>query len=266
MGADFYCFICGIPLHIPNYTLQDVKKLKTFIEKNKIKINYKKLSDEQNILEIIKDIIKKYNLSNVFIKSIELPKKIPKKYNWIGDILLIKKDKILRECSKDDFYLWYHEEFPYNYEKNNKRLLPIEQRISFACHNSCYKLMNKNGYNLSFDLLFKKIKDPTYPFSPKIYKIAELFQFQWFDWISCLLFYPYLLENPLYNTQNQKRILSLKLPFKKQPVIKKSNNKFRKAPSEKAGNFKVGYKKIGNDGNMWIIKTNKNKIKRWHKI
>jgi hypothetical protein len=30
--------------------------------------------------------------------------------------------------------------------------------------------------------------------------------------------------------------------------------------------FKVGTKKKGNDGNMWIIVKNKNGVKRWSKI
>ena len=39
----------------------------------------------------------------------------------------------------------------------------------------------------------------------------------------------------------------------------------RKGPSESATKFKVGTKMIGNDGNNWIIKKNKNGIQRWVK-
>ena len=37
----------------------------------------------------------------------------------------------------------------------------------------------------------------------------------------------------------------------------------RKSPSKSATLYKVGTKKTGNDGNKWIVETNKNKVKRW---
>ena len=46
-------------------------------------------------------------------------------------------------------------------------------------------------------------------------------------------------------------------------LLKKKN---RPSPSESATKFKVGTKKKGNDGNMWIIVENKNGVKRWSKI
>jgi hypothetical protein len=46
----------------------------------------------------------------------------------------------------------------------------------------------------------------------------------------------------------------------------KSKSKIRKGPQESATLYKEGTKKIGNDGNIWIIKINKNKVKRWVKI
>ena len=39
----------------------------------------------------------------------------------------------------------------------------------------------------------------------------------------------------------------------------------RKGPNESATKFKIGTKKKGNDGNMWIIKSNKNGVQRWVK-
>ena len=48
--------------------------------------------------------------------------------------------------------------------------------------------------------------------------------------------------------------------------ITKKNKKKRPSPSESATKFKVGTKKKGNDGNMWIIIENKNGVKRWNKI
>ena len=37
----------------------------------------------------------------------------------------------------------------------------------------------------------------------------------------------------------------------------------RPSPTESATLYKVGIKKIGSDGNKWIIAENKNGIKRW---
>ncbi len=44
------------------------------------------------------------------------------------------------------------------------------------------------------------------------------------------------------------------------------STKQRPSPSDSAALFAVGKKKKGNDGNMWVIVTNKNKIKRWQKV
>ena len=42
--------------------------------------------------------------------------------------------------------------------------------------------------------------------------------------------------------------------------------KTRKGPSESATKYKVGIRKLGNDGNIWIIKKTSNGIQRWTKI
>lgn len=52
--------------------------------------------------------------------------------------------------------------------------------------------------------------------------------------------------------------------------MNKNNNyiggKTRKGPSESATKYKVGTRKLGNDGNMWIIKKASNGVQRWQKI
>ena len=42
--------------------------------------------------------------------------------------------------------------------------------------------------------------------------------------------------------------------------------KTRKGPSESATKYKVGTRKLGNDGNIWIIKKAANGVQRWTKI
>jgi hypothetical protein len=46
----------------------------------------------------------------------------------------------------------------------------------------------------------------------------------------------------------------------------KKLNKDRPSPGESATLFDIGAKKKGNDGNIWIIKQNKNGVKKWNKI
>jgi hypothetical protein len=50
------------------------------------------------------------------------------------------------------------------------------------------------------------------------------------------------------------------------PVVIEKNIKQRPSPSESATGFKVGTKKIGNDGNTWIIIETQNNTKRWKKM
>ena len=49
-------------------------------------------------------------------------------------------------------------------------------------------------------------------------------------------------------------------------LYKMTKTKKRKAPSDHAKEFSLGYQKEGNDGNMWEIVENKNGVKRWKKI
>ena len=65
-----------------------------------------------------------------------------------------------------------------------------------------------------------------------------------------------------------KKLDKIKKGLKKKELnkITKKIKKKRPSPSESATKFKVGTKKKGNDGNMWIIVENKNGVKRWSKF
>ena len=72
-----------------------------------------------------------------------------------------------------------------------------------------------------------------------------------------------------YSPQNKKNFPKrLKIINEKVNNNKKlpSKKKDRPSPSESATQFKVGTKKKGNDGNVWIIVENKNGVKRWNKV
>jgi hypothetical protein len=57
-----------------------------------------------------------------------------------------------------------------------------------------------------------------------------------------------------------------KLQQKKEEKKVPSSKKNRPSPSQSATLFQVGFVKQGNDGNMYQVKQNKNKVKRWVKM
>ena len=71
-------------------------------------------------------------------------------------------------------------------------------------------------------------------------------------------------EIRIYYSPQSKKNISKKLI--KSKLNKISTKKIRPSPSESATTFKIGTKKKGNDGNIWVIVENKNGIKRWSKI
>ena len=73
----------------------------------------------------------------------------------------------------------------------------------------------------------------------------------------------------LKNKKNADRIINIWKPIIKNLKPKTSKKKLktnRPSPSESATLFKKGQKKKGNDGNLYIVVENKNKVKRWKKI
>ncbi len=64
----------------------------------------------------------------------------------------------------------------------------------------------------------------------------------------------------------KQKYLSLKNDINNQLGGSKSKSLTRPSPSESATLFSVGTKKKGNDGNMYIIKANKNGVNRWVKV
>lgn len=81
----------------------------------------------------------------------------------------------------------------------------------------------------------------------------------------------YLLFNPngksVESKKNGDRIMkNIKKLIGKKDTTTKKLKKDRPSPAESATKFKEGTKKKGNDGNMYIIVSNKNGVKRWKKV
>ena len=71
-------------------------------------------------------------------------------------------------------------------------------------------------------------------------------------------------EESKKNSKRISKILNTIIKGIKKPKEKKLKD--RPSPSESATKFKVGTKKKGNDGNMYIISSDKNNVNRWKKI
>jgi hypothetical protein len=149
----------------------------------------------------------------------------------------------------------------------------IDGEIGIPIHTDCWKFVYKKfKHKLIFEDfdVRKFIKLKYYLLENLNYKPANKYWDQDFDieklennkkdW--------YIVHSPLGKTkesiENAKRIKNniTKLLKKK----KKSKKKNRPSPSESATLFKVGTKKRGNDGHIYIIVEDKNKVRRWKKV
>ena len=207
------------------------------------------------------------------------------KYKWLNNITLIHNtDKNIKIARSDDFAYLYD-------NKNNKYDCYID---GYCVHTDCLKVFEKKYGDIFYysNLKFKskktileKSKCNDFNKINKYYSniISNGINAQFFEWLK--FFYckedSFILESPLKNKKKKERMLNyniinfnkkIKNPSKKTPIkkpIKKTSSKDksnRPSPSQSATLFKVGTKKKGNDGNIWIIKKNKNGVNRWSKV
>ena len=263
--ADLYCSFCGGPTY-SREVFANTKLLKKILGDKKIKKTekYYNVTPDGNWedCESILRYIQKYKTPNINDFS-ELCKSvtIPKTHKWQDNLILITIDKIIKNV-KSSFGEVYT-------TVNNIKYNTYSEELAYLVHNDCYKLIIDKFGKITFNDI-----------DPKICSIAnsgiiKKYQGQFFYSSLAFLDNPDFLESPLKNNINKNRILKLKLPIKKIFIknsknSKKSknskNSKKRQSPSESATLFKVGTKKKGNDGNMWIVKENINKVKKWIKI
>lgn len=185
-----------------------------------------------------------------------------KKYNWMDKHYFITNDNKILKTSSSDYTGSY-----YNINNKHYELISLtwhdklnQYGYGIMCHQNCYKLLNdKLKYTLKFgDVCRILSKTNNLLKSKSKYGKISKYQDQFFNWNKVVENIEYVLIDPLKNKENAKRIIELW-----QPLINSFNNKpIRKSPCESATNFKVGFKMIGNNGNMWIVK-NMNGIKKW---
>ena len=263
------------PIHYEKI-ITNIELLKKYLNKKDIyenldilrKINHELYMFSSNF-EIEKKKKKEKNILTLedakeLLKSL----KIPKEHKWLTKALILTENGIIKNV--EDAYPTIHVNGKrYYFQKpKNKSDLDFLDGWGYLFHNDCYKLLQNTYGNFSIndikddavDVLLNK-----YPANDHI----SIYQEQEFRTNLAYFEDPYLLESPLINKKNRERVLQFKI-FKikteSKNNSKKTSKKDRPSPSESATLFDIGTKKIGNDGNEWIIKENKNGVKKWSKI
>ena len=272
--------------YYPEFSSTAIEETYYFAEDNIFKDNKKKAIDnEQDLREEF------YDDAN---KSLEYIKK----NNWLSDVIGILNNKIVSIILEHEDHYKIHDIEGNNYDEQIYNNTDVNNDI-YIMHNSCYKLLKKNN----FDITYQTISDYNYNLKQGIefltdkkgkiiknyfnkkpiikqnieqnisnldYGIIKKYKGAYNSFCSYLCYENdrYLLEDPLKNKQNAKRILDLKLPFTNVStfVKKKTLKKIRPSPSESATLFQVNDQKKGNDGNIYIISIDKNGTKRWKKL
>ena len=296
--SDVYCFICGIKCteeDIGEYDEPLLDELEEYIakgsfpiSKNKIKVISPKLL--KNYITYIKNVKKIYNklkwLSDIII--ITKDKIISRENIEFRGLSLSSKTSHIDKHGHES-YDYEYEIFKSSWPKSHKlNLIP-----GLICHKSCYCLLYKKfkiKFNLDYFAPFLHEYSLLNNYGTTINKYVELQDFILHNYLNNMDNYTSLedsllknkefkiniknlnyLLNPLNNKENATRIIKLWIPKiknkSKKSIPKKSIlKKLRPSPSDSATKYKVGEKKKGNDGNMYIIVKNKNGVKRWEKF
>jgi hypothetical protein len=154
----------------------------------------------------------------------------------------------------------YNQKF-YKIEFNEKNkiitLYYVPKKIDYLWFTRFYDLKNINTINDIINLYDKFFID-----------IIEVGPDTWMGQNSVIYIKKGEIDDNQYwlSLKHQKSSIELKdEPLQNNKNRPSPNNKNRPSPSESATLFKIGTKKIGNDGNIWLIVENKNGIKRWKK-
>lgn len=271
-----FCPICGLHFYI-SYgslleTVEEYDNGKFYRNKKQNKTHWTKNRDKivSNINKLIKD--KKSTFSY-----------------YKGITLLLPNSKVKHNVAYDD----NNEFVNYGEVYFDSPIHSHEGTKGLPMHAECWNLAkSKFKHELKFeDFLFNKnVKALNYNYNgPYLldsidYGVAKKYQGQdWSDNNYGLEPDSFLLNNKdwyiLYRPSNKsdeaiknskriekilKKIINgIKKP--KQEIIQKKLNKNRPSPPQSATLFNKGTKKKGNDGNMYIIETNKNGTKKWKK-
>lgn len=281
-SADIYCLICGGPTYSKD-VITKVKILKKYLRSSMGKyygVNPNGMwSNAEQVLEGLDHLkYNKHRFSEKEYEELENSIKTPSNFKWQDKLIMMTPNKVVKNVkSSGEVYVTdkngtEYYPYPYIYEEDN---------YGYVMHVDCYKVASSKYGKFGFDdiKINEKIADGV-PSSIN-YGEIEKYQGQFFHHALAYIDNPEVLESPLKNDKNRKRILKIKLPIRKKKSGKASSRKKkskegsrkssrvkgdRPSPSQSATKYKIGTNKKGNDNNMWIIAVNKNGTHRWKKL
>jgi len=231
-----FCKICGGPTY-SSEIITDTTLLKKYLKKKDKYYGIEPDGIWANAIEVI-DYIKKHykklELKKMEEQDYETLKKsitILKSHKWQDKLMLLTENKNIKNI-KIDFQDVIHDGIVYSSEN------------SHIVHCDCFRILKSKYDKITYNDLTRAINKP---------KIFVKYQGQFFYNSLAYLDNLDLLTSPLKNDM-QDKILKIKFKIT------------RPSPTESATLFNIGTKKKDNDGNIWIIKETKNKIKKWCKI
>lgn len=223
-GYVTYCHLCRAPISDNGiFTLKNLKKYNKYFN-----IGVDEINSADNFIEWldyqknIPEKIKKEMLNNItYLKN--------KKYKWMNDLLLLHWSGMILKIKSYDS--WEHE-FIDKFDVNH-----LNFGNNFIVHKDCYEI-TKHKYGDYNSLYIEEYDVINYGFIKK-YNAQE---YQWLEYFNDDI--DYILESPLKNSKNKKRILNI-------------NHKVKKKIIPKFIDFLSAYKKnnkIPGKGYKWMIK------------
>lgn len=292
-GGQTYCYICGAPLTTlgqiidPKITKKLFEIINSIIKKQKPRLqkNLKRDFTRGNSYLIPELMIKDlktyfpdpnheyYDIIQTLIKIIEkhtLELGYIKKYQWLEKLILLHKSgKNIPVFTEDSWQGEFKDSNGTIYYSVNAFLKHYD---GIVMHKDCYTLKSNKFGKFNYDNLNPK--------KTINHNIANNYQEQDIDWDK--IFYnshDFILESPLKNTKNKKRVESIKLYFTGS-IHKKSNKELNKnkntAKSSKSREGRPSppfsakdypnKKKKGGDGKIWISIPDKNGVYKWKRV
>ena len=221
-GSESYCYLCGAPISTKfnSFTFKNFKKYKKYFDKI-----YKKYSkggyssnqypyfSEDSILEWIEkqkhipEKVKK-DMENDFITLGGLSKD-NKKYKWMDDLLLLHwSGMILEIVSADSWISQFTDKFGVTHSTTYG---------NHIVHRDCYKVTKlKYGDYTSLNKKFHVVDKILSPWNFFDYGFINDYDSQEYNWLRYFYYNKdYVLESPLKNAKNKKRILNINHRFSK---------------------------------------------------
>lgn len=202
----------------------------------------------------------------------QVPPNVKRVAGWMGKVTVLLPNKTImntREVNCAATFAKGGDEYFFAMDENFKE--------GVALHDDCWRIAKKQKEKLSYkNFENKSMKDDYIGFAVEglNYKPIEKYWSQTFltdilladkkDW---------LLISPLKSKKNEERVIGniKKLMKTKKQSVKSSDSKSSKrskrpSPAESATKFRIGSKRKGGDGNLWIVKKTKSGVRRWQRL